>query len=118
MAFIGADSEEQTHRTSDLWTAAIDGSGMRNLSRKLDRDPDNLRWAPDGKGIYFTAPDRGSINVRYADLAGGLRDVTQGAQVVSLTSLARTLVGVGVRSDPEHGPDVVRIDLRRGQAPT
>jgi len=40
MAFIGADSSEQTHRTSDLWTAAIDGSGMRNLSRKLDRDPD------------------------------------------------------------------------------
>src|SRR5206468_8879078 len=109
---------DHTHRTTDLWTAGLDGSGLRDLSRTLDRDPDNLRWAPDGKGIYFTAPDRGSINVRYLDLAGGLRDVTQGAQVVSLTSLARTLVGVGVRSDPEHGPDVVRIDLRRGQAPT
>ena len=118
VAFTGADSSDHTHRTADLWTAGLDGSGLRDLSRTLDRDPDNLRWAPDGKGIYFTAPDRGSINVRYVDLAGGLRDVTQGAQVVSLTSLARTLVGVGVRSDPEHGPDVVRIDLRRGQAPT
>src|SRR3989449_1338633 len=83
MAFIGADSSEQTHRTSDLWTAAIDGSGMRNLSRKLDRDPDNVRWAPDGKGLYFTAPDRGAINIRYADLSGAVRDVTQGAQVGS-----------------------------------
>jgi len=82
----------------------------------LDRDPDNLRWAPDGKGVYFTAPDRGSINVRYADLSGGCGTSRRGA-VVSLTSLARTLVGVGVRSDPEHGPDVVRIDLRRAQAP-
>ena len=118
VAFTGANSSDHTHRTADLWTAGLDGSGLRDLSRTLDRDPDNLRWAPDGKGIYFTAPDRGSINVRYVDLAGGLRDVTQGAQVVSLTSLARTLVGVGVRSDPEHGPDVVRIDLRRGQAPT
>ncbi len=117
VAFTGSDSSDHTHRTSDLWTVGLDGSGLRDVSRTLDRDPDNLRWAPDGRGVYFTAPDRGSINVRYADLSGGIRDVTQGAQVVSLTSLARTLVGVGVRSDPDHGPDVVRIDLRRGQAP-
>ena len=116
VAFTGSVSSDHTHRTSDLWTVGLDGSGLRDVSRTLDRDPDNLRWAPDGKGVYFTAPDRGSINVRYADLSGGIRDVTQGAQVVSLTSLARTLVGVGVRSDPDHGPDVVRIDLRRGQA--
>src|SRR5256886_772025 len=116
IAFTGSDSSEQTHRTADLWTVGIDGSGMRDLSRKLDRDPDNLRWAPDGKGGYFTAPDRGAINIRYADLSGGVRDVTQGAQVVSLASLARTLVATGVRSDPGHSPDVVRIDLRRGQA--
>jgi len=116
IAFTGSDSSEQTHRTADLWTVGIDGSGMRDLSRKLDRDPDNLRWAPDGKGVYFTAPDRGAINIRYADLSGGVRDVTQGAQVVSLASLARTLVATGVRSDPGHSPDVVRIDLRRGQA--
>ena len=118
VALTGSDSSDHTHRTSDLWTVGLDGSGLRDVSRTLDRDPDNLRWAPDGKGVYFTAPDRGSINVRYADLSGGVRDVTQGAQVVSLASLARTLVGVGVRSDPDHGPDVVRIDLRRGQAPT
>src|SRR5256886_13355788 len=51
----------------------------------------------------------------------GIRDLTvTGVQTCALpiSSLARTLVGVGVRSDPEHGPDVVRIDLRRGQAPT
>ena len=118
VAFTGYDSTGQTHRTADLYVVGIDGAGTRDLSKSLDRDPDNVRWAPDGKGVYFTAPDRGSINVRYADLSGGVRDVTQGAQVVSLTSLARTLVGAGVRSDPEHGPDVVRIDLRRGQAPT
>src|SRR2546430_10711995 len=109
----GYDSTGQTHRTADLYVMGIDGAGARALSKSLDRDPDNLRWAPDGKGVYFTAPDRGSINVRYADLTGGVRDVTQGAQVVSLASLARTPVGLGVRSDPEHGPDVVRIDLRR-----
>jgi len=32
--------------------------------------------------------------------------------------LSRTLVAVGVRSDPQHPGDVVRIDLRKTQAPT
>ena len=118
VAFAGYDSTEHTHSTSDLWTVSIDGAGMRNVSHSFDRDPNELRWAPDGKGVYFTAGDRGAINVRYADLSGGVRDVTQGVQVVSLTSLSRTLTGVGVRSDAEHAPDVVRLDLRRSQAPT
>src|SRR5207253_3096606 len=89
-------------------------AGVRRAAR-LDRDPGDLTWAPDGKAIYFTAPDRGAINVHVADLAGGVRDVTQGAQVVTLASVARTLVAVGVLSDPTHPADVVRIDLRKPQ---
>src|SRR3989441_4156081 len=115
VAFAGADSSGQTHRTSDLYTTGIDGSGLRDLSRSLDRDPGDLTWAPDGKAIYFTAPDRGAINVHVADLAGGVRDVTQGAQVVSLSSVARNLTAVGVESDPTRPPDVVRFDLRKPQ---
>jgi len=30
-----------------------DGSRPRLLTTKLDRDVQNPRWAPDGKGIYF-----------------------------------------------------------------
>jgi len=116
VAFTGYDSSEHTHRTSDLYAIGLDGSGMRDLSKSLDRDPGDLTWAPDGKAIYFTAPDHGAINVRSADLAGGVRDVTQGAQLVSLASVARTFSAVGVRSDPTHPPDVVRFDLRKPQA--
>src|SRR6266513_2175572 len=113
VAFSGNDSTEHTHRTSDLWVMGIDGSGVRDVSKSFDRDPGELHWAPDGKGVFFHAGDRGAINVHYADLAGAVRDVTQGAQVVSLASLARTLVGVGVAGDAEHAGDVVRMDLRR-----
>src|SRR5439155_9870400 len=109
----GSRFQRSDHRTSDLYTIGIDGSGIRDLSRSLDRDPGDLTWAPDGKAIYFTAPDRGAINVHVADLAGGVRDLTQGAQGVSLASVARTLVAVGVLSDPTHPADVVRLDLRK-----
>ena len=113
VAFTGYDSTEHTHRTSDLWVIGIDGSGARDVSKSFDRDPGQPHWAPDGKGVFFQAGDRGSINVHYADLAGGVRDVTQGAQVVSIVSLARTLVGIGVGGDAEHAGDIVRMDLRR-----
>src|SRR5207245_1057741 len=78
IAFTGYDSSEHTHRTSDLYAMGIDGSGMRDLSKSLDRDPGDLTWASDGKAIYFTAPDRGAINVHVADVTGGVHDVTQG----------------------------------------
>src|SRR5207302_509420 len=70
VAFSGNDSTEHTHRTSDLWVMGIDGSGVRDVSKSFDRDPGDLHWAPDGKGVFFQAGGRGSINVHYADLAG------------------------------------------------
>src|SRR5256885_8399858 len=90
----------------------IERPGVRDVSESFDRDPGELHWALDGKGVFLQAGDRGAINVHYADLAGGVRDVTQGAQVVSLASLARTLVGVGVAGDADHAGDVVRMGLR------
>jgi len=114
VAFAGADPATN-HRTSDLYTIEIDGSGMRDLSRPLDRDPGDLTWAPDGKAIYFTAPDRGAINVHVADLAGGVRDVTQGAQVVSLASCAQPHGRSGSRAIRPIPPTWLRLDLRKPQ---
>src|SRR5581483_4196449 len=112
VAFTGHDSTERTYRTSDVWVIGVDGTGMRDLSRALDRDPGHLAWAPDGKGVFFTAPDRGAVNVYYADVAGGVRAVTRGPQVFALGSVARNFTAAAVRSDPSHPEDVVRLDLR------
>src|SRR6266536_3318342 len=113
VAFTGYDSTSQTYKAAGLWTMGIDGSGMRDLSGDLDRDPGDLEWAPDGSGIYFTAGDRGTSNVRFAALkGGGARQVTEGVQMLSLSSLARDFTAVGTRSDFEHPADVVRYNLR------
>src|SRR5262249_56058653 len=71
IAFSGYAPSGKTHTVSDLYVAAVDGGAMKKISGDLDRDPINPRWAPDGSGVYFDAPDRGSQNVYFASLAGG-----------------------------------------------
>ena len=34
------------------------GSDMRKISGDFDRDPINMRWAPDGAGVYFDADEQ------------------------------------------------------------
>src|SRR5205809_775966 len=102
---VPAEGGTPRQLTSGHWNV---GARFDGLSARVGYD-----WTADGKTLDFTAPDRGSINVHVTDLGGGVRDVTQGVQVVSLSSVARTLMAVGVGSDPAHPADVVRLDLRK-----
>jgi dipeptidyl aminopeptidase/acylaminoacyl peptidase len=117
IAFTGSDSNRMSYKASDLWIVGIDGSGQRRISGELDRDPQGIRWAPDGSGLYFTAQDRGSSNVWFAAAggAGAPRQVTQGVHMLSLSSIDRALNAVGTRSDPDEPGDVVRYSLRGPQ---
>ena len=118
IAFVGNDSARYSYRAATLYVMGVDGGEQRALTAELDRDPGSLRWAADGSGIYFTAQDRGSQNVLFAPLRGAVRPVTEGTQIVSLTSVSRDLVGVGLRTSQREPPDVVRYSLRTPQAPT
>jgi dipeptidyl aminopeptidase/acylaminoacyl peptidase len=115
VAYTGYDSSAATYSMSRLYVVGTDGSGARTVSRDLDREPRSLHWAPDGSGVYFTAEDRGTVNVLFAAAEGGVRPVTRGAHVLTLNSLAGDgdLTAVGVRTDPDEPADVVRFSLRR-----
>jgi len=114
IAFTGFEWTEQTYEASDLYVIGIDGSGMRRISGDLDRDPQSLHWARDGKGLYFTAGDRGTQNIYYASTGGDVRQVTEGTHMLSLDSQAGT-AAAGVRSSYHEPGDVVTVDLRRPQ---
>ena len=118
VAFTGQDSSRMSYRADDLYLMALDGSGIRKLSGDLDRDPGGLLWAPDGSGIYFGAQDKGTGNVYFAAVGGGVRKVTDGVHMLGLSSFDRQLNAVGVRTDPDEAPDVVRYSLRRYQGTT
>jgi len=112
VAFLGYPESKKTHTVSDLWVAPTAGGEMRDLSQGFDRDPLNLKWAPDSSGIYFDANDHGSRNVDFAALKGGVRPVTTGAHVLGFDSVSKAMIGAGTISDPDHPQEVVRYDLR------
>src|SRR2546426_5922453 len=80
-----------------------------------DRDPGTVRWSPDGSGVFFALAEQGTSNVYFAGVRGGARRVTEGVQMLSLTSVSRDFNAVGVRSDVDDPADVVRFNLRAGR---
>jgi len=114
VAFTGRESGTHSYHADEVWVVGIDGSGARALTT-YDRDPGSVRWSPDGSGVYFSLGDQGTSNVYFAGLRGGNRKVTDGVHMLSVTSISRDLNAVGVRSDPDEAPDVVRYSLRRPQ---
>ncbi len=117
IAFVGYDWTPQTYKALELHVMGLDGGSVRRLAPDLDRDPENLRWAADGGGVYFTAEDRGGRNVHFAPMSGPSRRVTEGAHVLSLTSASRRGLGVGLLSSAHEPPDVASIDLSRRSPP-
>jgi dipeptidyl aminopeptidase/acylaminoacyl peptidase len=114
VAFTGYSKSRASYHASELYVIGVDGSGQKKISGALDRDADELHWAADGSGVYFTAEDSGSSNLLYAALTGPVRDVTKGTHMLSFSGFARTGVGVGVLTSFHAPPDVVRVDMKSG----
>ncbi|MFQ5734501.1 MAG: TolB family protein, partial [Planctomycetaceae bacterium] len=111
IAYVGYDWTKQTYKANELYVIGRDGDGRRQLCGKLDRDPGNLHWSPDGRAVYFTVRDRGSRNVYAASLEGRVTKLTGGVQMLSLSSLSNNGTAVGTRSSFHRPPDVVCFTL-------
>jgi dipeptidyl aminopeptidase/acylaminoacyl peptidase len=111
VAFLGYDWTAQTYKADELWVVNLDGTKQRRISGSFDRDPEQVQWARDSKGLWFTAADRGSRNVHYAALAGGVRQVTKGTHILNLSSVTSNGFAVGTRSASQTPEDIVAFRL-------
>jgi dipeptidyl aminopeptidase/acylaminoacyl peptidase len=112
VAFTGYEPSGHTHTVSDLFVVPIGGGAIRKISGDYDRDPADLNWAPDGSGVYFDADDRGSRNVQFAAVNGGVKSITTGTHVLTFDSVSKDLVAAGTSADFDHPQDVVRYSLK------
>src|ERR1041384_3074639 len=137
VVFTGHEFGRESYHADEVWAVGIDGSGMKALTSfdrdpgnvrwgpdgsgmkartSFDRDPGNVRWSPDGSGVYFALAEQGTSNVYFAGVrAAGAHKVTDGVQMLSLTSIARNLSAAGIRATGDKPADVVRFDLRKPQ---
>jgi dipeptidyl aminopeptidase/acylaminoacyl peptidase len=117
IVFTSYDSTSDTHREASLFVMNADGSGRRELTKDLDRSPQNLQWASDGSGIYFNIQDRGNQDLYFAPIGGGYRAVTSAAtagkmHVLNVTDIDRASRVVATLSTPTQPANVVTFSVR------
>jgi dipeptidyl aminopeptidase/acylaminoacyl peptidase len=66
----GLTDRETTMEDTHVWVMNADGSGRRELATIDNRQGAPL-WAPDGKAVYFTVQERGSVHLYRQGLDGG-----------------------------------------------
>jgi len=118
IAYTGYDWTPQTYKTTELHVMGMDGSNARLISAALDRDIGALHWDEASDGVYFTAGDRGTQNVHHISTSGQHDQITSGEHMLSLTSMARGGIAVGVRTSALEPADVVRYTMANGASQT
>jgi dipeptidyl aminopeptidase/acylaminoacyl peptidase len=113
VAYLGYDWTDDTYIDNELYVMGIDGANPRMLTGSFERAPADLRWAPDGSGIYFEADDRGTTNLHFAPLTGPVRGVTQGTHILNVSDVNANGQAVGTLSSFQKPGDVVTFSLAR-----
>jgi dipeptidyl aminopeptidase/acylaminoacyl peptidase len=117
IAYTGYDQTNNTYNVSKLYLMNSDGTGKRVLTADFDRTPAGLVWDEAGNGVYFVAEDRGSQNLWFQPWRGGQpKRLTEGAQMLNVTSVSRAGLAVGTRSAPDAPIDVFALDLKNPSA--
>lgn len=71
VAFVVSVTDQETNRRrTDLYMAAVDGSGMHQLTTNPASDV-QPRWSPDGRSLFFISTRSGSPQVWRLELEGG-----------------------------------------------
>ena len=57
IAFVGNEDNGKSNQLSHLYVMNSDGTGIENLTSELDRSVGAIKWADNGKGVYFSYDD-------------------------------------------------------------
>lgn len=76
IAYTGFDEKLQGYQVSKLYLMRRDGSDSRMVTVTWDRDVQQPRWTPDGKGICFLSDDRGDTGLYWSSLDGSVKKLS------------------------------------------
>jgi len=73
VAFVGFEDNGKSNQVNQLYVMDIDGSDVKSLTPKLDRSVGSVKWADNGKGLYFSYDNEGKKSVAYVSLSGKMQ---------------------------------------------
>lgn len=76
IAFTGFIDSGKSNQITQLYVMNTDGSNVKSLTPDLDRSANDITWAKNSKGLYFSYNDLGQKHVAYVSLAGKMTDKT------------------------------------------
>ena len=111
IAYRAGDEHEDFYRNQRIYVMNPDGSGSRLISGDYDRQSGNLQWAPDGSGLYFSVSREGYRSLHFVAVDGGVTQLTEGEQLLSLSSFSDDGTAVGTISSAYEPGDLYRFSL-------
>ncbi len=78
IAYLGYDDRDYGYTVGTLYVMNADGSGSRVLTANLDREVGSPVWAADGRSIYFSHDQSGTVSVARVGLDGRIATIVEG----------------------------------------
>jgi len=75
IAYRGFDDQYQGYQITGIYVMNSDGSGSKLISKGFDRNPQNIQWSGDNKGLYFQYNDEGDTRIAYMTLNGKVNNL-------------------------------------------
>ena len=75
IAYLGFDEKYLGYQQNDLYIMSRDGKNIQNVSKNFDRNISNIKWAKDGRGLYFQYDDKGMTKLSYISSSGKVKDI-------------------------------------------
>lgn len=118
IAYMGYDDKKYTSHLASIYLMSTNGSGKKAWASGLPSSPDEVMWAPDSSGVYFSMKAQGKGNLYWLERNGGLKQLTEGIHVLSAISLSDGGTAAAVRTSFYTPPELVTFDVKRPGAIT
>jgi dipeptidyl aminopeptidase/acylaminoacyl peptidase len=112
IAYTGNDDKMYTNHVGSVYLMDKAGSGKRPLATDLLSSPQDLSWASDSSGIYFTVEEKGSSHLYFVTLDGKKRKITDGVQMLNDVSLSAGGQVAAVRSSFQEPGSIVTFNIK------